>query len=112
MALKTLVLAEVQHQPLALVLEDVHWIDKATEEVLGVLVEAMIEVPLLLVLVYRPAYVQSWIVQAIQTKAYAHQVPIEPLSLAQRTEMTRAPSKDVSASVDGRSATLTGPFPS
>ena len=50
-ALKTLVLAEAQHQPLALVLEDVHWIDKATEDVLGVLVEAMTEVPLLLVLV-------------------------------------------------------------
>jgi class 3 adenylate cyclase/tetratricopeptide (TPR) repeat protein len=89
-ALKTLVFAETHHQPLALVLEDVHWIDKATEEVLGTLVEAMADVPLLIVLVYRPAYVQSWIVQAIQTKAYAHQVHMAPLSMAQRTEMTQA----------------------
>jgi tetratricopeptide (TPR) repeat protein len=89
-ALKTLVLAEAQHQPLALVLEDVHWIDKATEEVLGTIVEAMTEVPLLLVLVYRPEYVQSWIVQAIHTKAYARQVKLEPLSIAQRSEMTQA----------------------
>jgi predicted ATPase len=89
-ALKTLVIAEAHHQPLALVLEDVHWIDKATEDVLGALVEAMTEVPLLMVLVYRPAYVQSWIVQAIQTKAYANQVNMEPLSVAQLTEMTQA----------------------
>ena len=89
-ALQTLVMAEAQRQPLALILEDAHWIDKATEEVLGSIVEAMSDVPLLLVLVYRPQYVQSWIVQAIQTKAYAHQVALEPLSMAQRSEMTQA----------------------
>src|SRR5262245_16728570 len=89
-AWKTLVLAEAQQQPLVLVLEDVHWLDKATEEVLGTLVDAMAEVPLLLVLVYRPEYVQSWMVQAIHTKAYARQVQLEPLLIAQRTEMTQA----------------------
>ncbi len=71
-------------------LEDVHWIDKATEDVLGSIVEAMTEVPLLLVLVYRPEYVQSWIVSAIHTKAYAKQVELNPLAVAQRTEMTQA----------------------
>ncbi len=88
--LKTLVMAEVGDQPLVLILEDLHWIDKATEEVLSELVEAMTGVPLLIVLVYRPEYVQSWVVQAIQTKAYANQVELEPLAVAQRTEMTQA----------------------
>src|SRR5262245_35505523 len=59
-ALKALVLAEARQRPLVLILEDVHWIDKGTEEVLGGLVEEMVDVPLLLVLVYRPEYLQSW----------------------------------------------------
>src|SRR5262245_47910817 len=49
-ALKVLGLAAARRQPLVLLLEDVHWIDKATEEVLAVLVEVMATVPLLLVL--------------------------------------------------------------
>jgi predicted ATPase len=36
------------------ILEDVHWIDKASQEVLTAVVEAMVTVPVLLVLVYRP----------------------------------------------------------
>ena len=32
-ALTTLVMAEARHRPLVMILEDVHWIDKATEEV-------------------------------------------------------------------------------
>src|SRR5262249_44404860 len=52
-ALKTLVVAEARDHPLVLILEDVHWIDKATEEVVGTLVEAMADIPLLLLLVYR-----------------------------------------------------------
>ena len=47
--LKTLLLAEVQDRPGVLILEDVHWIDKASEEVLATLVEAMGESALLLV---------------------------------------------------------------
>ena len=88
--LKNLIVAEAYHQPLVLILEDVHWIDKATEDVLGAIVEAMSEIPLLLILVYRPEYVQSWIVQAIQTKSYASRVELKPLSLAQCSEMTQA----------------------
>jgi len=49
-ALKTLVVAEAHRHPLVVILEDVHWIDTATEEVVGTIVEAMVEVPLLLVL--------------------------------------------------------------
>jgi hypothetical protein len=59
-ALTTLMVAEARRCPLALILEDVHWIDKATEEVVGAVVEAMATVPLLLVLVYRPEYLHAW----------------------------------------------------
>ena len=44
-ALSALLLAEAGDAPLAVVIEDVHWIDKATEEVVGALVEALDDVP-------------------------------------------------------------------
>jgi class 3 adenylate cyclase len=48
-ALTTLMVAEARARPLVLILEDVHWIDVATEDVVGALVEAMATLPLLLV---------------------------------------------------------------
>jgi tetratricopeptide (TPR) repeat protein len=84
-ALKALVLAAACHQPLVLILEDVHWIDKATEEALAALVEAMATVPLLLVLVYRPEYLHAW-----AHKAYHTQVALTRLPSASSVEMVRA----------------------
>jgi tetratricopeptide (TPR) repeat protein len=84
-ALKALVLAVARQQPLVLILEDVHWIDKATEEVLAALVEAMATVPLLLVLVYRPEYLHAW-----ADKAYHTQVALTHLPSASSVEMVRA----------------------
>jgi predicted ATPase len=84
-ALKALVLPAARHQPLVLILEDVHWIDKATEEVLAALVEAMVTVPLLLVLVYRPEYLHAW-----AHKAYHTQVALTRLPSASSVEMVRA----------------------
>jgi tetratricopeptide (TPR) repeat protein len=110
-AVKTLVRAEATQQPLVLILEDVHWIDKATEEVVGSLVDAAGDVPLLLVLVFRPEYMQRWsgrahhtqislggfvpgtgvdMVRAVLTKAYASEVALDPLRPAERTSMAQA----------------------
>jgi class 3 adenylate cyclase len=58
-ALATLLLAEATRHPWVLIVEDVHWVDNATEEVLTALTAAMAAVPLLLVLVYRPEYLRT-----------------------------------------------------
>jgi class 3 adenylate cyclase/tetratricopeptide (TPR) repeat protein len=109
-ALKTLLIAEASRDPLVLIVEDVHWIDKASEEVLTAVVDAMVTVPLLLVLVYRPEYLHTWagkayhaqialsrlsgassaaMVRAILTKPYAARVSVAPLSREQRTALAR-----------------------
>jgi tetratricopeptide (TPR) repeat protein len=109
-ALTTLTVAEAHACPLVLILEDVHWIDTATEEVIGAVVEAMAALPLLLVLVYRPEYVQAWtsreyhtrltlgglaspggaeIVRAVLTKPYASRVSLTPLAPAHRTRIAQ-----------------------
>ena len=59
-ALQALVQAEARQAPMALILEDVHWIDEATEDVVGSLVDTMADVPILLVLAYRPEYLHAW----------------------------------------------------
>ena len=109
-ALTTLVLAVARQQPLVVILEDVHWIDKASEEVLTAVVEAMVTVPVLLVLVYRPEYLHAWadrtyhaqitltrlpgassaaMVRAILTKPYAARVPLERLTPEQSQAMVQ-----------------------
>jgi predicted ATPase len=84
-ALRTLVLAMAAREPLVLIIEDVHWIDKATEEVIGALVEAMPQVPLLLLLVYRPEYLHAW-----AGKAYHVRIALARLPEASSAEMVRA----------------------
>jgi tetratricopeptide (TPR) repeat protein len=58
-----------------LILEDVHWIDKASEEVLTTVVEAMGGVPLLLALVYRPEYLHAWANEAYHAQIALTRLP-------------------------------------
>jgi class 3 adenylate cyclase len=84
-ALTALLLAVAAEGPLALIIEDVHWIDKATEEVVAALVEAVAAVPLLIMLVYRPEYLHAW-----TNKAYETHIPLSQLPSASRAEMVQA----------------------
>jgi len=109
-ALSGLILGEAGGAPTAIVVEDVHWIDTASEEVLSAVVESMAALPLLVVLVYRPEYLRSWgdvayhaelsldrlggassaaMVQAILSKSYATNVPLEGLSPEDSRAMVR-----------------------
>jgi tetratricopeptide (TPR) repeat protein len=62
-------------RPLVLVLEDLHWVDKISEEFLGFLAENIGEARILMLATYRPGYRPPWI-----DKSYAAQVPVQPLS--------------------------------
>jgi class 3 adenylate cyclase/tetratricopeptide (TPR) repeat protein len=62
-------------RPLVLVLEDLHWVDKISEEFLGFLAENIGDARILMLATYRPEYRPPWI-----DKSYAGQVPVQPLS--------------------------------
>ena len=81
-AIGTLLLAEARHHPWVLIVEDVHWIDTATEEVLTALIAALASVPLLLVLVYRPELGRAWMAQGTC-------VSLDQLSLDQSRTMVQ-----------------------
>jgi len=53
--------AAVSRRPLALVFEDMHWVDRESEDVLRAAAELVREVPLLVVLTYRAEYEDSWL---------------------------------------------------
>ena len=58
--LKSLLVRETQRQPLALILEDLHWIDGETQALLDSLVESMPTCRILLLVNYRPEYRHGW----------------------------------------------------
>jgi len=63
-------------QPLILVLEDVHWIDRASEAFASVM-DGLAGVPLLVLLTYRPGYRPPWTDRANFTQIALHGLSIE-----------------------------------
>jgi tetratricopeptide (TPR) repeat protein len=74
-----------RRRPLVLVLEDLHWIDKTSEEFLGFLAENTAKAPILILATYRPGYRAPWL-----EKSYAGQTPLPPLSRADSIQMVRS----------------------
>ena len=66
--LRHLVLDAAQHQPLVLVVENVHWSDPTSEAWLASLVERLPEAPVLLLGTYRPGYQPAWGAHAAVTQ--------------------------------------------
>ena len=83
--LKALLVRESQRQPLALVLEDLHWIDGETQALLDSLVESMSTCRILLLVNYRSEYRHGW-----GSRAHYTQLRIDPLEAAGAEELLRA----------------------
>ncbi len=72
-------------RPMVLVLEDLHWVDRISEELIGFLAENFREIRILLVATYRPGYRPPWI-----EKSYAAQIPLPPLSADDSAQVVRS----------------------
>ncbi|HEY1260008.1 MAG TPA: adenylate/guanylate cyclase domain-containing protein [Stellaceae bacterium] len=70
---------------LIFVVEDLHWVDRISEEFLGFLAENFREIRILLMATYRPGYRPPWI-----DKSYAGQIPLAPLSRDDSMAMVRS----------------------
>jgi predicted ATPase len=74
-ALRRIVLQGSQQQPLVLAVEDLHWIDKSSEESLQDLLANISGARVLLIFTYRPEYVLTW-----GAKSYHSQLNLNRLS--------------------------------
>jgi class 3 adenylate cyclase/tetratricopeptide (TPR) repeat protein len=72
-------------RPVVLVLEDLHWVDKVSQEFLGFLAENLPDARILMLATYRPSYRPLWIDQS-----YAGQAPLQPLSRDDSLQVVRS----------------------
>ncbi len=73
--LRQLSLKGSRRRPLVFAIEDLHWIDRSSEEYLASLVESLAGAPILLLTTYRPGYRPSWM-----DRSYATQIALPPLA--------------------------------
>jgi len=69
-------------QPLVLAVEDLHWIDKISEEFLGYLIDSLANTHILLILLYRPEYTHQW-----ERKSHYSRIGMDQLSTRSSTEL-------------------------
>jgi len=84
-AIRDLLVRESQSRPLVLAIEDLHWIDKTSEEFLGYLIGFQANAHIMLLLLYRPEYTHQW-----GSKSYYRQIGVDQLSLASSAELVQS----------------------
>ena len=87
--LRTLFLQASTRRPLAIVVEDIHWIDGTSEEFLTTLVERLVAMRVTLITTYRPGYRAPWI-----DRSYATQITLTPLSPADSAEVVTSVDRE------------------
>src|SRR5439155_1439653 len=81
-AFRQLILKGGRRRPIIFVVEDLHWVDKASEDCLTFLVEHLAASPILFLAIYRPGYRPPWM-----DKSYATQIALQPLSHQESLEL-------------------------
>jgi len=84
-SIRYLLMAESQQRPLILAVEDLHWIDKTSEEFLSSFIEGLPGSPILLILLYRPEYAPAWV-----SKTFYSQIRVDHLSAEPSAELVQA----------------------
>jgi class 3 adenylate cyclase/tetratricopeptide (TPR) repeat protein len=84
-ALRLLAVAGSQRRPHVIVIEDLHWLDKASEEYLTFLIESLAGMPVLLLTTYRPGYTVRW-----AAKTYYTQIALDRLTPQEVDELLNA----------------------
>jgi len=84
-AMRDLFIRESQNKPLVLVFEDLHWIDKTSEEFLDYFIGWLANTPILLILLYRPEYTHHW-----GSKSYYSSVRVDQLSIPTSAELVQS----------------------
>ena len=97
-ALQALLLQESRRRPLILILENLHWMDTTSEELLTSLVDSILALPVLLLTTYRPGYSPPWGDRSHHTRLILESLAEgECVALVEELLHTRAVGADVQA---------------
>ncbi|MGZ3580283.1 MAG: adenylate/guanylate cyclase domain-containing protein [Syntrophales bacterium] len=92
-ALKRIVLKGSERRPLIMAIEDLHWMDRSSEDALKEILESISAAKLFLIFTYRPEFIHTW-----GSRSYHSQVTLNKLSnresLAMATHMLGTPNID------------------
>ncbi|MFQ5946925.1 MAG: guanylate cyclase, partial [Anaerolineae bacterium] len=83
-SLKAMFVGESQHKPVVAILEDIHWIDRTTEEFLLYLSPSVPKNRIMILALHRPEYSCPWAMSSSYLR-----IPVGPLSHAESEEMLR-----------------------
>jgi DNA-binding winged helix-turn-helix (wHTH) protein/tetratricopeptide (TPR) repeat protein len=100
-ALRLLFLKAAARQPLVILVEDVHWIDRTSEEFLTTLAGQLVASKILLMATHRPGYRPPWM-----DRSYVTQIPIAPLSAGDSARLLESVAGDRSFEAGVSSAIL------
>jgi class 3 adenylate cyclase/tetratricopeptide (TPR) repeat protein len=84
-AVRELLIRESQSYPLVLVIEDLHWIDKTSEQFFDYLISWLAKSRIFLILLYRPEYTHQW-----GSKSYYHKIGLDQLTYKSSVELVKA----------------------
>jgi class 3 adenylate cyclase/tetratricopeptide (TPR) repeat protein len=84
-AIRNLLIRESQNKPLVLAIEDLHWIDKTSEEFITYLIRWLTNTNILLILLYRPEYTHTW-----GSKSYYNKIGVDQLSTSTSAELVQS----------------------
>jgi len=84
-SIKDLFIRESNKKPLVIAIEDLHWIDKTSEEFLDYLIDWIAKAPILLILLYRTEYRHQW-----GSKTYYNRIGLDHLRAESSTELVKA----------------------
>ena len=104
-----------REQPLLLALEDCHWLDPLSHDLLEVLGQAAADLPVLILLAYRPLELERLREARVSTLDYHVEIPLGELQPAELAELARARLGQLpdaqSATRPRRSSTASSPRP-
>ena len=81
--------ARAEHQPILLVLEDCHWIDPLSHDLIEEIGRAVTDLPVLMLLVYRPPDVQRQRASRVEILPHFSEIVLEDLTLQEAEQLIR-----------------------
>jgi class 3 adenylate cyclase/tetratricopeptide (TPR) repeat protein len=84
-ALRDLIIRESQKKPVVLAIEDLHWVDKTSEEFLDYFINWVPQAKVMMVLLHRPDYTHKW-----GSKSFFNRIGVDQLTLQSSAKLVKA----------------------